>query len=671
MKLLSRSSRRQYEAYRRELKDRRASGAARRHHSSPGPAAAYRRSRSFFTLFVQFLKMLEGHGSMLVLAMATLTVSVFLELVSPYGFKLAVDHVIDAAPMPAWLASWLPVSGEGRGLLIFIAGAIVLLTATGIAIQLWGRWQTTRITQRIRVSIRRKAFEHAVRLPLHRVYSLKSGGASSLIREDAGGVADLLFAMIYNPWAAIVQLVSVLTILAFVEWRLLLGAIVLLPVVFLTHRTWIARIRPLYSDIRATRQQIDGQVTEAFGGIRVVRSFSRQRTEANSFITHSHFMARQELFAWWWNRGVDVAWKLLIPTAVAAALCYGGMRIMDDRALVAAGKMLPQDALTIGDLVMFLGYLGSLLQPLAALAFSATQFQNSLAGLDRVLDLLEEPRESPPRPGAVAVDGRQVAGRVALHDVTFTYPSCGEPALQQVSLEVLPGQTVALVGPSGAGKTTLCNLIARFYDPDQGAITLDGTDLRDIQVDSYRRLLAIVEQDIFLFDGTVAANIAYGRRGATQGQVARAAELAHADEFIRSLPHGYETWVGERGVKLSGGQRQRLAIARALLADPRILILDEATSNLDTESERLIQASLGVLMAHRTCFVIAHRLSTITHADQIVVLENGRIIETGRHDELIARSGRYRMMVDMQLKPVSPQEQGEDDEDASIVGRMT
>ncbi|HSZ57874.1 MAG TPA: ABC transporter ATP-binding protein [Tepidisphaeraceae bacterium] len=669
-----RSSHRRYSEYRAKLKERRrnkeADDGGSFHSSGPERKKPHKRSRSFFKLFVLFWGLLAEHRRMLVVALATLGVSTLLGLIPLYGTKIVFDSVLRENPLPVRLpyGMHLPFSNlfeishngpfdvahDRRALLTFVAVAMVLLTAAAELFGLWSRWQATRMTKRVQVSVRKRVFDHAVRLPLHRVYELKSGGVASILREDAGGVADLIFSMLYNPWRAIVQLLGSLVVLAFVDWRLLLGSILLLPTVWLTHRTWIGRIRPIFRDIRNTRQGMDSHATEAFGGMRVVRSFSRQQAEAATFTTTGHLMARQEILAWWWMRGIDVAWSILIPVASALLLFFGGMRVLSDMERIRAGLITPAQALTVGDLVMFLAYLAALLGPIATLASSATALQNSLSGLDRVLDLLAEPLEMPNKPDAITVTRDAVAGAITIESLSFTYAGTVNPVLHEINLEAKPGEIVALVGPSGAGKTTLCNLIARFYDPTIGSIKLDGVDLRDITVESYRRLLGIVEQDTFLFDGTIAQNIAYGRRGATMQEVTRAAQLANADEFVAKLKDGYDTLIGERGVKLSGGQRQRLTIARAILADPRILILDEATSNLDTESERLIQGSLHMLMAGRTSFVIAHRLSTIAHADKIVVLENGHAVQQGRHEELMQTSGRYRDMVDLQTAPPAP-----------------
>jgi ATP-binding cassette subfamily B protein/subfamily B ATP-binding cassette protein MsbA len=626
---MTRSSRQRFRDFVQELRGRQpASGT---------PADSGRlQSRSFWQLFQQFWKLLGKRRRYIALALGSVTIASLLKLVPPAATKLVIDYVLPGRPLPGHWSEVLHLPAHGLPALTALALGVLAVSLTGSLLSLWGRSTATLAVKRVQVAIRKRVFRHAAQLPLHRVYQLKSGGVSSILREDAGGIGDLVFALLYNPWRAVIQLLGSICVLTWVDWRLLAASLVLVPGVYLSHRTWIGRIRPLYRQIRRQRQEIDSHATEAFAGMRVVRAFNRGRNETGRFARGGHLMARQELLAWWWSRLVELAWEALLPLASAGLLLYGGSQVL-------AGQ------LSIGDLMMFIVYLAMLLEPLAVLVESATAFQNNLAGLERVLDLLAEPIEMPPAPGAVKLDRHQVEGRLTLRDVSFHYPASDELVLKDIQLDVEPGQTIALVGASGAGKTTLCNLIARFYDPTSGAIELDGVDLRQIDVESYRQLLGIVEQDVFLFDGTVADNIGYAARHARQSDVERAARIANAHDFITALPDGYETLIGERGVRLSGGQRQRLAIARAVLADARIFILDEATSNLDTDSERLIQQSLRGLLVGRTSFVIAHRLSTVVHADRILVLADGRIAEIGTHDELLSTSGLYRHMVHVQL----------------------
>jgi len=654
------------------------------------------RGRGFFELFRLFWWQIREHRATIIAALGTLTVATGLGLIMPASTLIVIDYIVTDHPGPAGIPEWArsliaktganidwgAIEKSDRVSLLWVLGFfMILLTLCNILISMWGRWQVTRLTKRVQASMRMEVFEHAARLPLHRIYQMKTGGVVGILREDAGAAAELLFSLLYNPWRAIVQLTGTLVILAMVDWRLLVGGMLLVPAVWLSHRTWINRIRPIYRDIKITRSSIDAHSTEAFGGMRVVRGFSRELSESGRFTKAGHLMSRQEILVWWWSRVLEMVWSLLIPVASTGVLVYGGSQVI-------------QGNLTIGQVMMFTSYLLMLLSPLETLTNTATAVQTNLAGFDRILDVLEEPGEfgETTKENKLQLERARVQGRMSLEHVSFAYPVVQAKAgskdappalhapravLKDVSLEVRPGMTVALVGASGSGKTTLCNLIARFFDPcdvsdpdapggkwPAGRILLDGIDLRDIDVRSYRRLLGIVEQDVFLFDGSVAANIAYGRlapAGAglvTEAEVMRAvkraAESANAAEFIERLENGYQTLVGERGVRLSGGQKQRLAIARALLADPAILILDEATSNLDAESEALIQRSLGVLMKGRTCFVIAHRLSTIRHADLIVVLEHGRVVETGTHQQLLAFEGRYADLLRTQLEAHSP-----------------
>jgi ATP-binding cassette subfamily B protein/subfamily B ATP-binding cassette protein MsbA len=406
------------------------------------------------------------------------------------------------------------------------------------------------------------------------------------------------------------------------------------PPILLVQNLWARRIRAIWRSMGQDRQEIDARVSEGLSGVRVVRGFGREQREELAYTVGHHTVIRKQMLATRAQRSVALIWELIMPLAQVTIIGFGGYLVVQGQA-------------TLGVLIAFQGYVWRLLEPVMQIANSISETQRGLAAMERVFDVLDKPEEKPDPPDAVAAPAK--VEQLRFEGVSFAYRA-DVPVLHDLELVVPGGSTVALVGASGAGKTTVTDLVARFYDPTAGRILLNGVDLRQIRLKEFRSLLGVVQQEVFLFDGSVRENIAYGRLDATEAGVLDAARRANADEFIRRLPEGYDTLIGERGVKLSGGQRQRLSIARALLADPQILILDEATSNLDTESEQLIQASLAELLRDRTTFIIAHRLSTIAHADQIIVLEGGRVVERGTHAQLLHSGGRYAEMVARQTQ---------------------
>jgi ATP-binding cassette, subfamily B, bacterial len=423
-------------------------------------------------------------------------------------------------------------------------------------------------------------------------------------------------------------------VLMTLNWRLALMAMAIIPGAMLMSFANARRIRPIYRTVRKDVEHIDGRVGETFSGIRVVRAFKREALELLHYMRGRHSVLRKELFAHRRELVLWTSWGLLISGVNVVIIWYGGYLNIQGRA-------------SVGDIMAFQWYTFLLLNPVWNIVNSFSELQRSLAAMERVFEVLGMEQDKPDRPGAR--EAPAVVHEVRFEHVDFEYRE-GRPVVSDFTVTVPEGSVIALVGRSGAGKTTVTDLVARFHDPTRGRILVNGVDIRDYRLRSYRDLLAVVQQSVFLFDGSVAENIAYGRQHASDAEVEDAARRANAHEFIVRLPEGYETFIGERGVKLSGGQQQRLAIARAILAAPQILILDEATSNLDTESEQLIQGALADLLQGRTTFVIAHRLSTIRRADLILLMEDGKVIERGTHEELMQARGEYHGMVRRQME---------------------
>ena len=407
------TSRRRYQEYKRELQESRnrkdPPGHGHTHRKSDSPPKP--RERTAWELIRAFFGLLRPYSGTMIFALATLSIATALALIPPAATKFVVDYVLDDQPLPESVPAWVP--RERWPLLVTLTVSVFAISMLKLGFHIWGRWHATRVTKLVQMSVRKRVTDQAIRLPLHRVQELKSGGAASILRQDAGSVGDLVFGMLYNPWRAVIQLIGSMLVLAFVDWRLLLGAIVLAPVVYLTHRTWINRIRPQFRRVRAQREEVDALATESFGGMRVVRAFSRQRAETNRIMRGNHLMGRQELHAWWWMRSVEMVWETFIPLASACLMLYGGWQVVQGR-------------LTLGDLTMFLVYLLMLLGPLATLAQSAATFQNSLSGFDRVLDLLAEPRELATDGPTVVVNESTFRGHIVFDQVSFCYPNAGK-----------------------------------------------------------------------------------------------------------------------------------------------------------------------------------------------------------------------------------------------------
>jgi ATP-binding cassette subfamily B protein len=626
----SRSSRARYRAFVADYHARRlddvaeaaARGADKHGASAPAPAPKPKGKRREYVR--DYLRWLKPHRPTIAFVFLLALLSAGLTMVEPLFMRFIIDRVL----LPAGLDT------ATRLTRLQMAGATFL--AVIIASNLLGAWKDYRqriLNIRVMLALRRSLFDRFLHLPLAKLWDMKTGGILSRLTGDVDTTTGLLQMALVSPAISVLRLLISIGVLVALNWRLALTAMAIIPGAMLMSFVFARRVRPIYRTVRKDVERLDGRVGETFSGIRVVRAFGRELLELRDYLTGRHAILRKELFAQRRELVLWTSWGLLVSGVNVAITWYGGR-------LHIAGHA------SIGDIMAFQWYTFLLLNPVWNIVNSFSEMQRSLAAMERVFEILELAPDKPDRPGAVAAPAP--VQELRFERVSFEYRA-GRPVVRDFDLSVRGGTVVALVGRSGAGKTTVTDLVARFHDPTAGRILLNGVDLRDLRLHTYRRLLALVQQEVFLFDGSVRDNIAYGRRDASEADIIDAARRANAHEFIDKLPERYETMIGERGVKLSGGQQQRLAIARAILASPQILILDEATSNLDTESEQLIQASMAELLAGRTTFVIAHRLSTIRRADLILLLDDGRIVERGTHEELMAARGEYHAMVQRQM----------------------
>ena len=559
----------------------------------------------------------------LIIATVLVVLSILFSLLGPYLMGVAIDRYIMTSNLP------------GLAQIVLIMIAIYLVGAAAA----WGQaYCMVSVAQRTVQQMREALFAHLQKLPLRFFDQRTHGELMSRLTNDVENVSSVLSESVTQAVSSLLTLVGTAVMMLAINWMLALVTLVTIPLMLFITRQVSKRTLKGFREQQGALGQLNGLIEETITGERVVIAYSRGTSVVSEFETVNR---RLQAAA---TRAQSFSLVLAPVTNFVNNLGY---------AIVAGagGWMALQGWVTVGTIAAFINYAQQFTRPLNQLVNLINSIQSALAGAERFFEVLDEQTEQPDDPDAVALD--EVRGDVRFESVSFSYQP-DQPILKQISLHALPGQTVALVGPTGAGKTTIINLLSRFYDVDQGAIEIDGHDLRNIRRSDLRRQLGIVLQDTFLFSAPVMENIRYGRLDATDEEVFAAARLANADHFIRHLPQGYQTILAEDASNLSQGQRQLLSIARAVLANPGILILDEATSSVDTRTEKQIQEALLRLMKGRTSFVIAHRLSTIRDADAILVIQNGEIVERGTHADLLALNAAYAQLYRSQFKNQQP-----------------
>ncbi len=595
----------------------------------------YERTIPDTVLFRRMMGYILSQRRRSLMLLAAILGSTIINLLPPYMFSLAIDRYIESL--------------DTRGLLL-ISGAFMVVYGLLFVAQYSQRFLINWLGSNLEYEIRIDIFRHLHELSLDFYATREVGNIVSRGTNDVDKITELISSGIANVVADLITLVGIVAIMLYMNWWLSLITFSVIPMMALFLYFWGRRVRKVYRETRKTIASVSAKMEESVSGMKEIQSYSREGETRREFQQvnlnnmQANVQAGQIMSAFW------PAVQIFTAMGNFLVLWFGGAAVM-------------KGDLSIGVLFGFMSYLSRFFWPIQDLSGFWNSVQSALAAAERVFGIMDTPvtviddieAEELPR----------MEGRITYEGLTFGYEP-GQPVLRDIDLVIEPNTTVALVGPTGVGKTTMINLLYRFYDPDEGRVAVDGHDLKDIRLASLRRQMAVVLQDNFLFSASIMENIRYGRLDATDDEIREVSETVGAHEFIMKLPEGYETDVRERGGRLSVGQRQLISLARALLADPRILIMDEATSSVDAYTELIIQQALERILRNRTSIIIAHRLSTVRNADKIVVLEEGRLAESGTHDELIARGGLYKQLYEMQFKYENGEETPHEPDDAPM-----
>ena len=556
-------------------------------------------------------------------------------LLEPWPLKVVIDNVLKSRPIQGWLAElFTPLArGDRLTVLKFAAAAALAIAVVGAVCSYTEKYLTTSVGQWVTHDLRLRLYSHIQRLSLSYHDHKQTGDLVSRITSDIDAIQSFIASGLLGALINSLTLTGMVGVMLYLNWRFTLIALSIAPVLFGLVYTYTRRIKKAAREVRKKEGEIVSVIQEVLSSIRVVKAYAREEYEQARLEEQSLESVELALRARSLKARLAPLVAILVAVGTSMVLWFGA-------------RMVLNGTLSSGALIVFILYLNKMYKPMQELSKMTDAWSKAEVGYERIREVLETNGDVRDLPGARPVSG--LKGRIEFESVDFSYQP-DSPVLRNLSLRIEPGQVAALVGPTGAGKTTIISLIPRFYDPTSGVVRIDGTDIRRFRMQSLRQQMSFVLQETLLFHAPVWSNIAYGRPGASRAEILRASELANAHEFIEKMPEGYDTLIGERGVTLSGGQRQRIAIARAIIRDTPILILDEPSSGLDAASEKLVFEALDRLMEGRTSIVIAHRLSTIRRADTIFVVKDGTIIETGRHEELVEAGGLYADLYELQF----------------------